>query len=162
MALDRWIALVILLVALAYGYAAYFTMDQLLPPFMQRNPVWPSTFPKVLSLLAIVTSLIILLGLEKPAGDIKTPDIDYRRLGDYKIGQALMLLALMVAYALLLRPIGFLASTSLFLILGAVILGERKFIVLVPVAAIATFVVWYLVEGVLGIFLRPLPLFMGV
>lgn len=162
MALDRWIALVILLVAVAYGYAAYFTMDQLLPPFMQRNPVWPSTFPKVLSVMAIVLSLIILLGLEKPADEIKTPDIDYRRLGDYKIGQALILLGLMVAYALLLRPIGFLASTSLFLILGAVTLGERKLVVLIPVAALATFAVWYLVEGVLGIFLRPLPLFMGV
>ena len=162
MALDRWIALVILLVAMAYGYAAYFTMDQLLPPFMQRNPVWPSTFPKVLSVMAIVLSLILLLGLEKPADGIKTPDIDYRRLGDYKIGQALILLGLMVAYALLLRPIGFLASTSLFLILGAVTLGERKLVVLIPVAALATFAVWYLVEGVLGIFLRPLPLFMGV
>jgi putative tricarboxylic transport membrane protein len=27
-------------------------MDQLLPPFMQRNPVWPSTFPKVLAVSA--------------------------------------------------------------------------------------------------------------
>ena len=44
MALDRWIALIILGIALAYGYAAFFTMDQLLPPFMQRNPIWPSTF----------------------------------------------------------------------------------------------------------------------
>ncbi|WP_114962131.1 tripartite tricarboxylate transporter TctB family protein [Tritonibacter mobilis] len=161
MALDRWIALIILGIALAYGYAAFFTMDQLLPPFMQRNPIWPSTFPKVLAVLSIITAAVIVLGLEKPSGEVKTPDIDYRRLGDYNIGQAALLLGLMVAYALLLRPAGFLLSTSGFLIVGAMILGERKLWILIPVAAFATGVVWYLVEGVLGIFLRPLPFFLG-
>jgi putative tricarboxylic transport membrane protein len=162
MALDRWIALVILAASLAYGYAAFFTMDHLLPPFMQRNPVWPSTFPKGLSVLAVILSLIILFGLERPAQDGKTPDIDYRRLQDYNLGQALLLLGLMVAYALCLRPVGFLAATTLFLILGAAILGERKFHILVPVVVLATGLVWYLVEEVLGIFLRPWPFFMGV
>lgn len=161
MALDRWIALIILGIALAYGYGAFFTMDQLLPPFMQRNPIWPSTFPKVLAVLAVLTSLVIVLGLEKPSGEAKTADIDYRRLGDYHIGQAAALLGLMVAYALLLRPAGFLLSTVGFLSLGGMILGERKLYVLIPVAALATGVVWYLVEGVLGIFLRPLPFFLG-
>lgn len=160
MALDRWIAFVILCVALAYGYAAYFTMDQLLPPFMQRNPIWPSTFPKVLSALAIFASLIILFGLEKSEVTEKKPDIDYRRLGDYNLGQALALLGLMVAYALLLRPAGFLLATVGFLSIGAIVLGERKIQFLLPISAVATFVVWYLVEGVLGIFLRPWPSFL--
>ena len=159
MALDRWIAFVILCVALAYGYGAYFTMDQLLPPFMQRNPVWPSTFPKILSVLAILTSLIILLGLEKAPPSNKEPDIDYRRLGDYHLFPALALLGLMVLYALMLRPAGFLLSTAGFLTLGAVILGERKLHILIPVACLATGVVWYLVDQVLGIFMRPLPFF---
>lgn len=157
MALDRWIALIILGIALAFGYAAFFTMDQSLPPFMQRNPIWPSTFPKVLSVLAIITSLVILLGLEKSEETDKEPDIDYRRLGDYAVVPALLLLGLMVAYALLLRPAGFLLSTAGFLTIGAVILGERKLYLLIPIAAVATGIVWYLVEGVLGIYLRPLP-----
>ncbi|MEN0000343.1 MAG: tripartite tricarboxylate transporter TctB family protein, partial [Pseudomonadota bacterium] len=55
----------------------------------------------------------------------------------------------------------FLLSTVGFLTLGAVILGERKFHYLIPIALVAAGVVWYLVEGVLGIFLRPLPFFMG-
>ncbi len=65
MALDRWLALVILLICLAYGYAAYFTMDALLPPIMKRSPIWPSSFPKVLVIGGILLSLSILLGLEK-------------------------------------------------------------------------------------------------
>ncbi|WP_425044734.1 tripartite tricarboxylate transporter TctB family protein [Primorskyibacter sp. S87] len=159
MALDRWIALILLGVSLIYGYAAFFTMDHLLPPFMQRNPIWPSTFPKVLAIMAMLASLVILLGLEKSDGEEKTPDIDYRKLGEYNLGQALSLLGLMVAYALLLRPAGFLLSTFLFLFLGALILGERRCSVLVVVAGLASFLVWYLVEGVLGIFLRPWPIF---
>lgn len=160
MALDRWIALGLLLVCLAYGYAAWFTMDGSLPPIMRRNPVWPSSFPKVLSILGVVLSLIILLGLEK--GEAKEPDIDYRRLGDYKIGQAVALLALMVAYALLLRPAGFLLSTFGFLMFGSLILGERRWIAMILTASIATGVIWYLVQVILGIFLRPLPSFLGV
>ena len=87
-------------------------------------------------------------------------EINYRRLTDYKLGQALLLLGLMIAYALALHPIGFLLSTSLFLILGSVILGERNFLIVIPVALFATGCVWYLVQVVLGIFLRPLPFFL--
>lgn len=160
MALDRWIALILLGVCLIYGYAAWFTMDHLLPPFMQRNPIWPSTFPKVLSVLGIVACLVILTGIEK--SEPKIGEIDYRKLWEYNLGQALLLLGLMVLYALMLRPAGFLFSTMAFLIVGSAILGERRFVLTFIVAAIATGVVWYLVQVVLGIFLRPLPVFMGM
>ena len=160
MALDRWIALVILGVCIAYGYTAWFTMDQSLAPFMRRNPIWPSTFPKVLSVLGIVASLSIIMGLEK--SEEKVGEIDHRRLGDYFLGQAVLLLGTMVIYALSLRTLGFLLSTTAFLVIGSFILGERKWHVMIPVALIATGSVWYLVQEVLGIFLRPLPFFIGV
>ena len=160
MALDRWIALIILGMCVAYGHTAFFLMDGVLAPFMQRNPIWPSTFPKILSVLGAVAAIVILLGVEKAESE-GTPDIDYRRLGDYKIGQALGLLGLMIAYALLLRPAGFLLSTISFLMIGSAILGERRWILMLVVAGIATGSVWYLVQEVLGIFLRPLPTILG-
>jgi len=159
MALDRWIALVILGICLVYGYTAWFTMDESLAPFMRRNPIWPSTFPKVLSILAIIASIAILSGFEK--AEAKEADIDYRRLTEYNLGQAVLLLGLMVVYALCLRPVGFLISTSVFLMAGAVILGDRKWHVMIPVAVIAAFIVWYLVQEVLGIYMRPLPTLFG-
>lgn len=155
MALDRWIALILLGICLVYGYTAWFTMDGSLAPFMKRNPIWPSTFPKVLSILAIGACLVILSGVEK--SEAKEAEIDYRRLHEYKLGQALVLLGLMVAYALCLRPVGFIISTTAFLFLGAFILGERKWVLMITVAVIATMVVWYLVQEVLGIYMRPLP-----
>jgi len=162
MALDRWIALAVLALSCAYGYAAFFTMDGMLPPFMRTNPVLPSTFPKVLAVLGVVCSLVVLFGLEKPVDDDKreAPEIDWRRLHRYELVPALALVGLMIAYALALRPLGFLTATAGFLILGAIILGERRFHVLVPVALIATGTVWYLVQQVLGIFLSPLPAFL--
>ncbi len=160
MALDRWIALVLLGIFIVYGYTAWFTIDGGLAPFMRRNPIWPSTFPKVLSILGIAASIIILFGLEK--SEEKIGEIDHRRLGDYFLGQAVLLLGLMVVYALCLRPLGFLFSSSAFLIIGSFILGERKWHIMFSVALIATASVWYLVQEVLGIFLRPLPMFMGV
>lgn len=160
MALDRWIALILLGICIVYGYTAWFTMDAGLAPFMRRNPVWPSTFPKVLSVIGIIASFVILLGVEK--SEEKIGEIDHRRLGDYFYGQAIVLLVLMVAYALVLRPLGFLFSTSAFLILGSFTLGERKWHIMILVAFIATGSVWFLVQEVLGIFLRPLPFFMGI
>jgi putative tricarboxylic transport membrane protein len=129
---------------------------------MQRNPVWPSTFPKVLAVLGIIVGLIVLLGLEKPAKEAEPSavDINWRRLHDYNLGQALMLLGLMVVYALALRPAGFLLATTLFLAGGSVILGERRWFTMILTAVIASVAVWYLVQEVLGIFLRPLPFFM--
>lgn len=159
MALDRWIALILVGVCLAYGYTAWFTMDVGLAPFMQRNPIWPSTFPKMLSVLGLVASCVILFNLEKSEDEVG--EIDYRRLHEYKFGQAVMLLVLMMAYALCLRPLGFIGSTLSFLILGSFILGERKWHIMLLVAFIATFVVWYLVSQVLGIYMRPLPGFIG-
>tara|TARA_R110002124_G_scaffold77533_8_gene207634 strand:+ start:2603 stop:3097 length:495 start_codon:yes stop_codon:yes gene_type:complete len=164
MALDRWIALVFITFCLAYGYLAFFTMDAALPPFMQRNPVWPSTFPKALSVLGVIVGLVVLLGLEKPDA-VKEPsatDINYRRLQDYKLGQALLLLGLMVLYALALRPAGFLLSTFVFLFGGSAVLGERRWALMALVAALAAGSVWYLVQEVLGIFLRPFPFIFGV
>ena len=71
MALDRWIALIILLICVAYGYTAFFTMDAGMPPFMRRSPIWPSTFPKSLAVLGIIISLSIVLGIEKSDVNIK-------------------------------------------------------------------------------------------
>ena len=163
MALDRWIALAFIALCCVYGYAAFFTMDDSLPPILRRNPIWPSTFPKMLTVAGIVVGLIVLFSPKpqpKPDAPKKDGTIDLSRLGDYNVGQAVALVVLMLAYAFTLRPLGFLGSTVLFLVLGGAILGERKFYILIPVAALAAGSIWYLVQEVLGIFLRPWPTFL--
>lgn len=161
MTLDRAIAGIFLLVCLIYGYTAFFTMEANLLPFELNMTFLPNTMPKWLSVLGIIVGLVVVIQSgPKEDAEIAASDIDYRNLRQYKLGQALFLLGLMVAYALLLRPIGFLASTTLFLAGGSIILGERKFILLIPIAVFTAFLIWYLVQEVLGIFLRPWPWFL--
>ena len=87
--------------------------------------------------------------------------IDFSRLREYKIGQAVGLVVAMVLYALALRPLGFFAATVLFLVGAGWILGERKPVQMTLIAAVAAGIIWYLVQELLGIFLRPLPAFIG-
>lgn len=158
MTLDRAVALFFMLVSLIYGYSAWFIMDAQIPPFMAQNPVWPSSFPKILAIGGVFFSLLVLIAPHRPKEEA---DIDLSRWAEYNYGQAIGLLALMTAYALLLLPLGFLAATFLFLMLGSLILGERRWISMILAAGIASVGIWYLVQEVLGIFLRPLPAILG-
>jgi putative tricarboxylic transport membrane protein len=44
---------------------------------------------------------------------------------------------------------------------GAVVLGERKMILLMFIASTCAVGIWYLVQQVLGIYLRPWPWFLS-
>ena len=156
MTLERWLALIFLMFCLAYGYASFISMDAALPPFAKFSPVWPSSFPKILSVLGLILALGQLTIWHNPQPG---NDIDRDNLKQYEWRTVAIMIGLMVAYALLLRPIGFLAATVSFLVLGAMTLGERKWLSLAIVSLLGAIGVWYLVDPVLGIFLRPLPFF---
>jgi putative tricarboxylic transport membrane protein len=160
MTLERAIAGIFILLCLIYGYTAFVTMEANLLPFELNMTFLPNTMPKWLSVLGVIVGLVVVIqSVPKASAEIDSGEIDYRNLRQYNLAQALFLLGLMIAYALLLRPIGFLAATTLFLAGGSLILGERKYIVLIPVAVITAVMIWYLVQQVLGIFLRPWPWF---
>ena len=62
MTLERTIGLVFLAFCLIYGYTAFFGMDHLLPPILSRAPVWPSTFPKILSVTGVIAAIFVIVG----------------------------------------------------------------------------------------------------
>ena len=160
MALDKWIAVVFIVISVVYGYSA-FTYPLL--PFERNMSFLPNTMPMVLSVLGILFALIIIL-TPKPKADPEGEalgDISVSRLHEYKVGQALALIGAMILYALALRPIGFIGATTLFLVGTGWILGERKLHIMIPVALVGTGLIWFLVEQALGIFLRPLPWFLS-
>ncbi len=160
MALDKWIAAFFLILCLVYGFAA-FTYPLL--PFERNMSFLPNTLPMALSVLGSLLALFILVMPKKQRGDEADAlgSIDMSKLAEYKTGQALALIGAMVAYALLLRPAGFLAATALFLVGTGWILGERKLHIMLPVALAGAVSVWFLVQVALGIFLRPWPAFVG-
>ena len=65
MNIEKAIALFLALVLAVYSYTAFFEMDYLLPPILQRNPVWPSTFPKILSEMGVIACALVFLNIEK-------------------------------------------------------------------------------------------------
>ncbi len=157
MKLDKWIAVLFLLLCLIYGYTA-FTYELL--PFERNMSFLPNTMPMVLSVLGAILALVLILAPAPAAddGDVQGT-IDVSKLRQYKLGQAIVLLLAMVAYALALRPIGFIASTVLFLAGCSFILGERRYAIMIPIAFVGALGIWYLVQVTLGIFLRPWPWF---
>ena len=160
MPLDKWIAAVFLVISIVYGIASF---NYPLVPF-ERNMVFlPNTLPMVLSVLGIIFSLLIMIAPKSSVdaeGDA-LGSINLDKWRQYKIGQALTLIALMLAYALTLRSFGFILSTTLFLVASGWILGERKLPMMFSIAVIGAFSIWYLVQETLGIFLRPLPWFIS-
>jgi putative tricarboxylic transport membrane protein len=157
MALDRVVALIFLLISLIYGFSAF---NYPLLPFERNMPFLPNTLPMALSVLGTLVSLFILLSPRRSGPEDELGKLDLATLRTMKVGQALGLVAAMALYAVLLRPIGFLAATTLFIAGSACVLGERRFHILVPIAVIAAVGVWYLVQETLGIFLRPWPFFL--
>ncbi len=159
MKLDKWIAVLFLLLSLIYGYTA-FTYELL--PFERNMTFLPNTMPMVLSVLGGILALVLIFAPETAPDDGEVlGNIDVSKLRQYKLGQAIVLLLAMVAYALALRPIGFMASTVLFLAGGSFILGERRYLIMIPIAVTGAFGIWYLVQEMLGIFLRPWPWFIA-
>ena len=157
MALDRWIAVFFLTVSIIYGYAAF---NYELLPFERNMAFLPNTMPMALSVIGVVLSLLLVLAPRAKSSEGDLGDIDLETVRSFKLGQAFGLAAAMVLYAVLLRPIGFLAATTLFIAGSAFVLGERKFHILVPVAVVTAVGIWYLVQETLGIFLSPWPSFL--
>ncbi len=159
MKLDKWIAVLFLLLCLIYGYTA-FTYELL--PFERNMSFLPNTMPMTLSVLGGILALVLIFAPETAPDDGEVlGTIEVSKLRQYKLGQAIVLLLAMVVYALALRPVGFMASTVLFLAGGSFILGERRYLIMIPIAVTGAFGIWYLVQEMLGIFLRPWPWFIA-
>jgi putative tricarboxylic transport membrane protein len=158
MTLERFLALFFLTISIIYGYTAFFVLDATLAPFMKMTPVWPSSFPKIVSSLGIVAGLLLVFSSIKPT---ERPADVIEAIKHYQWRPAISLLVMMVAYALLLRPMGFIITTFIFLSLGAIVLGERKLPLLLIIALCCAGGIWYLVQQVLGIYLRPWPWFLS-
>ncbi len=107
--IDRIFATLLLLVTLAYGLIAFTLIKA---PF-QYDPLGPESWPRLLS---VVATLCILGLLWKP--DVERFDIKH------KTGFNLAVVTLMlVAYAGLYQPLGFVLSTLLFATLMSRLLG---------------------------------------
>jgi putative tricarboxylic transport membrane protein len=141
---ERIGALFFLVLSIAYGY---YASEIKLYPGDELDPMTARTLPYFLSAMGVAFSLILVVsGKQKDHGASITGL-------NWKPVIALMLLTL--AYGLSLDWLGFLISTTLFLIAGVRILGERRVKVLLLVAVPFVFIFWFGLTQLLDIYLAP-------
>lgn len=147
---SRISAFVFLLIFLIYSYLAgeirVFAFDEN-ADFNAR------TFPKLISYLGIIVSLLTLVLSRN----------EKENMGQYEWISVLVLFALVFSYGLLIKTIGFFVSTNLFLIISYLYLGVRSYKVIVfssfPVVAALQF----MLHGLLDVYIRdPFLQFLGV
>lgn len=96
--LDRILGLVLLTLAVAYGWGAFnFPVA-----FAGPESVGPATFPKILAFIVGACSLYMLV---KP--DTLEEGFEYKALPEL-----LLVLAVLVLYVFLMEPLGFVLSTA--------------------------------------------------
>lgn len=122
-----------------------------LPPIMRNEPFNAQTMPLVLGVVGVVISFLLLVSPGSPE------KVD---LAGYKWGLGVAMILLMVAYGFVLRPLGFILATSLFLIGGFVSLGERNPLVLILASVPLVFGFWALMNYGLEVYVEPLPEFL--
>jgi putative tricarboxylic transport membrane protein len=123
----------------------------------------PGLFPTIIGIFLVATALGCLLQEILPrkrgAGPSASPlpDQDPTATGDRIVKNTFLLMALMIGYTLALKPLGFLISICVFMVIAIRIFGYRRW---VPALAMATviaaisyvsFVLWLKVPLPLGI-----------
>ena len=145
---DRIGGVLLLVFSVAYGF---LTFEIPLLPFQAQAAFTARTMPEALSVLGIILSLAMII---KPSSDAR-PDV-----AGFLWGRGAIICLVMVIYGLSVRPGGFLISTSLFLMAGILILGERRWwlVLLASIPVVVFF--WVLMTQLLGVFIEPWPVFL--
>lgn len=155
--LEKFLALIILIICILYAYTSFITMQANLLPFEKNMTVLPNSLPKVISIFGIIISTFLILKKEEHNSEENISSINLKNVFNFYYGKALSIILLMIIYTLCLRPVGFILSSVLFLFLASFILGERSFIKLTIICLSGTSIIWLLLEKVLGIYMRPFP-----
>jgi putative tricarboxylic transport membrane protein len=147
---TRISAFIFLLIFLIYSYLAgeirVFAFDEN-ADFNAR------TFPKLISYLGIIVSLLTLV-LSKN---------EEENMSQYEWISVIILFALVFSYGLLIKTIGFFVSTNLFLIVSYLYLGVRNYKVIILSSLPVVAGLQFMLHGLLDVYIRdPFLQFLGV
>lgn len=143
---DRIAALFFLAFCLAYGLMSFQIR---LLPFAASEAFTPRTMPQA---LAILGGIIAFLMLVLPG---KGDQVAFRGWGGMAWGRIGLLGVAMLAYAATITVLGFILSTTFFLIAGYLILGERRWKVILGASLPVVIVFWFILARLLDIYLEP-------
>lgn len=150
---DKIGALIYFIFSVCYGYYAY---EIPLYPGEEFDVFTSQTMPLIYAVASIIISVLALI--LSIINDIKTKETketsnetpQYDKTGWIR---CFTLLLLMVFYGATLELLGFILSTILFLIMGYLILGERRPKILIIASVPVVIVFWAIMTQLLGIYL---------
>lgn len=141
---DRVGAMIFLIVCLCYGYQ---TTQIPLFPGDEYEPFTARTLPTLLTFIGIGLSLLLLV--------MGQPDVKSGAVMDFNWKLLIGFLSLMALYGVGLTYIGFVLATSLFLLAGFYLLGERRKTVLLGASFPFVLAFYLLLTQGLDIYLEP-------
>ncbi len=153
MAREKVGALLILLFSLAYGL-----MARKIPlSFLSQQEVFTArTMPYGLAVAGIILSLaIIVLPTVDPDG--KKSLADETRGMDWST--AILLVVLMLLFGLVMKWLGFILSSIIFLLCGFWVLGERNIKLMFLSAIPLVLILWSIMSLLLGVYIAPGEIF---
>ena len=153
MAREKLGALIMLLFSISYGLLAL----KIPLSFIAQDEFFTSrTMPYVLALLGIVLALMILVfPTIDPAGKHSLKEETHGM--DWKT--AIFLVIGMILYGLVMKWLGFIISSILFLLGGFYILGERRIKRMLLAAIPLVILLWFVMSALLGVYIAPGELF---
>ncbi|MGL4325598.1 MAG: tripartite tricarboxylate transporter TctB family protein [Beijerinckiaceae bacterium] len=143
---QRWIELTVA-AALSMIGLALATLAWRLPAGTEAGIPGPGTAPGFLGLALMACGLVILVKAAFQAAG--KPDASHETSGAMR--KPLTALALLIACALGLEPLGFILATFLFLSAGFILLGETPWRIALPAAAIGATGLWLFFTKLLGV-----------
>ncbi|MEZ8825903.1 tripartite tricarboxylate transporter TctB family protein [Vibrio sp. 10N.261.55.A7] len=141
---DRVGAIIFLVLCLCYGYQS--TLIPLFPGD-EYEPFTARTLPTLLTFAGIGLALLLLITGQKDQDSGAVSDFDWKLLIGF--------LLLMALYGLGLTYVGFVIATSLFLLSGFYILGERRKPILLGASFPFVIAFYLLLTQGLDIYLEP-------
>lgn len=116
--------------------------------------IGPAFFPEMLAYLLLLCSAILMVNaaLAKPAVAVAEDPPPVRGLSlDNGIVRALLTVVAVLVFALVLRPVGFIVTSVVFLTLMMGLLGMRRPIVMIAIALGITAGIYVIFEKLLGL-----------
>ena len=135
-----------------YLYTAYqirvFTFDE--------NAAFNArTFPVYLGYAGLIFSALYIILPERRPSNVDVSILEYKK--------TILLVVLMILYGIFILRAGYFLSTSIFLVLSYIVLGERKWLWIFTLSFPFVAVFMYLLHGLLNIYLRdPFLKFIGI
>ena len=113
------------------------------------------TFPVYLGYAGLIFSALYIILPERRPSNVDVSILEYKK--------TILLVVLMILYGIFILRAGYFLSTSIFLVLSYIVLGERKWLWIFTLSFPFVAVFMYLLHGLLNIYLRdPFLKFIGI